>query len=70
LTGHKVLGGTNHGDSASIRIQPVKGGNEIVLEADRILISTGRRPFTKGLGLEKAGVKINEKGVIQVNGHL
>lgn len=52
MTGHKVVGGTNNGDSASIRIQPRDGGEEIVLEADKVLVSTGRRPYTTGLNLE------------------
>lgn len=46
LTGHKVTGGTNHGDSATINIEPVKGGDAIELTADNVLIATGRRPFT------------------------
>jgi dihydrolipoamide dehydrogenase len=57
LTGHKVTGGKNHGTYAEINIQPVKGGDSQVLKADHVLVATGRRPFTEGLGLDKAGVK-------------
>lgn len=69
LAGHKVTGGTNNGKSATINIEPVKGGAPISLEADCVLISTGRRPYTNGLELEKAGVNIN-KGIIPVNDNL
>jgi len=46
LTGHKVTGGQNHGDRATISVEPVKGGDAITLEADNVLVATGRRPFT------------------------
>ncbi len=35
--------------------------------ADRVMFATGRRPNVAGLGLETAGVKLNEKGAIEVN---
>lgn len=70
MTGHKVLGGNNNGSSATIRIQPVAGGDEINLEADRVLISTGRRPYTKGLGLESVGIETDKRGIISVNANL
>lgn len=38
------------------------------LEADRILVATGRRPYTKGLGLETIGLTLSSKGFIPVNG--
>jgi len=34
------------------------------------LVSTGRKPYTEGLGLENAGVKLDERGKIAVNDHL
>ena len=37
------------------------------IEADVVLISVGRKPFTNGLNLEKVGVKIDEKGRVKVN---
>ncbi|MBV9064648.1 MAG: FAD-dependent oxidoreductase, partial [Methylobacteriaceae bacterium] len=39
------------------------------VEADQVLVATGRRPNTNDLGLEKAGVGINEKGAIVVDSH-
>ena len=43
---------------------------EFQVEADAILLATGRRPNTAGLNLEKAGVEVNERGAIIVNDHL
>jgi dihydrolipoamide dehydrogenase len=40
-----------------------------VLEADIVLVSTGRKPNTQGLGLEKIGVSLDERGYIKVNDH-
>lgn len=70
LTGHKVVSGKNNGTNGQITIEPVKGGDQITLSADHILVSTGRRPYTQGLGLEKAGVKLDEKGRVIVNDQL
>ncbi len=39
-------------------------GSEQTLDADYVLVSVGRRPNTKGLGLEKAGVKLDERGFV------
>ena len=39
------------------------------LEADQVLVATGRRPKTKDIGLEKAGVEVNKKGAVIVDSH-
>ncbi|MEK6984868.1 MAG: dihydrolipoyl dehydrogenase [Candidatus Thermoplasmatota archaeon] len=39
-------------------------GSEQTIDADVVLVSVGRRPNTKGLGLEKAGVKLDERGFV------
>ncbi|MBV8848076.1 MAG: glutathione-disulfide reductase [Methylobacteriaceae bacterium] len=39
------------------------------VEADQVLIATGRRPNTENLGLEEAGVKLNAKGAVMVDSH-
>lgn len=59
MAGHKVLSGKNNGTHGEITIEPVKGGEKQTLKADHILISTGRKPHTDGLGLDKAGVKMD-----------
>jgi glutathione reductase (NADPH) len=52
---------TEHG----LRITLANGD---ILEAEQIMFATGRSPNTAGLGLEQAGVKVNERGAIIVNG--
>lgn len=59
LTSHKVLSGKNHGTYGEVTIEPVKGGEKQVLKADHILVSTGRKPHTDKLNLNKAGVKMD-----------
>lgn len=41
--------------------------NNIKVEADQVMFATGRAPYVKGLGLEAAGVKLNEAGAIAVD---
>jgi glutathione reductase (NADPH) len=45
----------------------LKGGGTI--EADAIMYATGRRPSTGGIGLEEAGVELNDNGTIPVDEH-
>ena len=41
-----------------------------MIKADHILVSTGRKPHTENLGLEKAGVKMDDKGRVIVDDYL
>ena len=43
-------------DGVKLTVQNAKTGKEEVLEADVVLVATGRRPFTSGLGLEELGI--------------
>ncbi len=43
---------------------------KVSYKADIVLVAVGRKPFTAGVDLDKAGVKLTEKGRIAVNGHL
>jgi dihydrolipoamide dehydrogenase len=51
------------------RIEPAAGGAAETLDADVVLVSVGRVPFTQGLGLEEVGVKKDNKGRVVVDGH-
>ena len=42
-------------------------GKEEPIECDKVLVAVGFRPWTEGLGLEKAGVKLGPKGFVEVN---
>ena len=65
----KVTGATVEGDKVKATVEPVAGGAAETLEADVVLVSTGRRPYADGLGLETAGVALDEKGRIRTDGH-
>jgi dihydrolipoamide dehydrogenase len=58
-----------NGDAVAVQAENTKG-ETITLEGDYALVSVGRRPFTDGLSAEKAGVKLTEKGQIEVNDHM
>ncbi|MBN9889145.1 dihydrolipoyl dehydrogenase [Salipiger abyssi] len=46
-----------------------KDDSEHEVDADVVLVATGRRPFTDGLGLDKLGVAVSERGQIKTDGH-
>jgi dihydrolipoamide dehydrogenase len=46
-----------------------KAGSAETLEAETVLVATGRRPFTAGLGLDALGVEMTKRGQIAVDGH-
>ncbi len=43
--------------------------NDLTFETEAVMFATGREPYVQGLGLEKAGVKLNDKGAIAVDEH-
>ncbi|KAJ8435761.1 hypothetical protein Cgig2_003183 [Carnegiea gigantea] len=65
----KVVGVDTSGDVVKLTLEPVTGGEQTTLEAeaDVVLVSAERTPFTAGLGLEKLGVEIDKAGRILVN---
>ena len=67
--GAKVTGVSKSGKGASVTFEPVKGGAAETLEADVVLVATGRKPFTEGLGLEAAGVALDERGRVKTDEH-
>ncbi|SFR02310.1 dihydrolipoyl dehydrogenase [Poseidonocella sedimentorum] len=46
-----------------------KDGSEATLDADVVLVATGRKPYTDGLGLAELGVEMTERGQIKTDGH-
>lgn len=65
---HKVTSVSSKGAKVTVKAEGAKG--EVSLEGDYCLVAIGRRPYTDGLGLEKAGLSTDERGRIPVNGHL
>lgn len=65
----KVTGIEKLKSSVKVSVEPAAGGEEEILKADVVLMSIGRRPYTEHVGLEAAGVKLNNKGQVETNGH-
>ena len=65
---HKVTGVAKTASGAAATIEPVAGGPSLVLEADLVLVAIGRRPYTRGLGLEALGVAM-ERGQVVIDDH-
>ena len=69
LTSHKVTNVETVGDEVVINYEDKKGQPQEI-RTDYCLVSVGRSPFTNGLGLENAGVKVTERGMVETNDHL
>ncbi len=63
----KVTGVERKGDSVTVTAEPVKGGDVESYEADVVLVAIGRKPYTDGLGLDAVGVKMTDRGVVEVD---
>ena len=53
----------------TLTLEPSAGGAATTFDADVVLVSTGRRPFTKNIGLEALGIETDKVGRIKVNDH-
>lgn len=58
--------GTNNGDKGVKLVLGTKDGEQTI-DTDVVLLSIGRKPFTQGLQLEKAGLTVDERGRIAIN---
>ncbi|EEH41044.2 dihydrolipoyl dehydrogenase [Paracoccidioides lutzii Pb01] len=67
LVGTKVTSGDDSGKNVVLNVESAKGGKEQKLDADVVLVAIGRRPYTEGLGLDKVGVEVDEKGRVVID---
>ena len=65
--GTKVTGAKVEGAGVKLTVEPAKGGAAETIEADIVLVSIGRRPNTDGLALDKAGLKVNASGQVDID---
>jgi dihydrolipoamide dehydrogenase len=65
----KVTGVDTSNSKLKATVEPAAGGAAETIDADVVLVSIGRVPFTEGLGLEDAGVKKDNKGRVIVDAH-
>jgi dihydrolipoamide dehydrogenase len=68
LLSSKVTAVEKSKGGASVIFEPVAGGAATTLAADVVLVATGRRPYTEGLGLEQAGVAL-DRGRVVIDDH-
>ncbi|PHZ83976.1 dihydrolipoyl dehydrogenase [Paremcibacter congregatus] len=55
--------------AAIVTVEPAADGDAEEIKCDVVLVSVGRRPYTTGLGLEEAGVKLNDRGQVEIDDH-
>ncbi len=67
--GKKVTGAAKRGKALEISVEPAKGGDAETISADVMLVAIGRIPYTSGLGLEEAGVALDERGRVKIDNH-
>lgn len=64
----KVNSATKMGSGKiSLELEKAAGGSPETIEADVVLVATGRRPYTNGLGLDNVGIDLDDKGRIKVD---
>ena len=67
LTSTKVDSIDDSGDKVKVTVSPSKGGDSKLIEADRVLQAVGFAPRVEGYGLENTGVKLTERGAIEID---
>ncbi len=67
--GAKVTDVSKAGKGAKVTFEPAKGGDAETVEADVVLVATGRKPYTEGLGLDAVGVELDERGRVKTDDH-
>ena len=65
----KVTGGSVEGKKVTLEYESIKDGTKGSIDGDKVLVSVGRKSFTKGLGLEEVGVKLDERGFVMIDDH-
>jgi dihydrolipoamide dehydrogenase len=67
--GTKVTRAEVKGEAVELTLEPAKDGPAETIEADVVLLAIGRRPYTEGLGLQEAGVTLDERGRLKIDAH-
>ncbi|MDI3336663.1 dihydrolipoyl dehydrogenase [Defluviimonas aestuarii] len=69
IMGAAVHGTTVKGGKAKVTYKLRKDDSEATLDADCVLVATGRKPYTDGLGLEALGVEMEQRGQVKTDDH-
>jgi dihydrolipoamide dehydrogenase len=67
--GAKVTGVDTSGKTLAAKVEPAAGGAQETLDADVVLVCIGRVAYTEGLGLQEAGVALDNRGRVQIDEH-
>ncbi len=65
----KVVSAKADKKGVELSVEPAAGGDAETIKADIVLMAVGRKPYTEGLGLENAGVKLDDRGRVEVDAH-
>jgi dihydrolipoamide dehydrogenase len=65
----KVTASQKTGDKVELEYENMADNSKGKISADVVLVSTGRKPFSEGLGLEAVGVAKDQRGFVQVDHH-
>lgn len=65
----KVTGAKSAKDEVTLSLEAAAGGSAETLEVETVLVAIGRRPYTAGLGLDTAGVKLDNRGRVEIDDH-
>ncbi len=69
VLGAAVSGVTTEEGTATVTYKLRKDDSEHTIQAESVLVATGRRPYVEGLGLDKAGIELNERGFVKIDDH-
>jgi dihydrolipoamide dehydrogenase len=69
ITKAKVTGSSIKGSTVEVTYEDMAASSTKSISADVVLVSTGRKPFSEGLGLEQIGVEKDARGFVQVDSH-
>lgn len=69
MTSTKVTGSRSIGGRVELDYESIADGKKSSVQADVVLVSTGRKPFTEGLGLENAQIEKDDRGRVKINSH-
>ena len=70
FVGTKVEAIDDSGEKVTVTVSPAKGGESRILEADKVLQAIGFAPRTGGYGLESTGVKLTDRGAIEIDDYM
>ncbi|MDH3242435.1 MAG: dihydrolipoyl dehydrogenase [Alphaproteobacteria bacterium] len=66
--GTKVLAAETSNRGVTLTVAPAKGGEQEEIKCDHVLVAIGRVPYTDGLGLKQAGVEMDDRGRVKIDG--